>query len=210
MIFQHTHEWILQPSPHTGELKTQTRRLVKPGECFHYDEYPIAPAMYKSRSASSRHHLPDPLTHDVVIKSVHCRPHKNEREWNYRTKWQVGKSYAVQPGRGKPAIGRIRITGIRREDVRDISDEDTHAEGFDSREAFWDTWVSMHDKSWHKEFCYAADYGRLRKYGFYDRPAERYDAWVITFTAEPLAQPTAPGGDASSADGQNADQKGAE
>lgn len=48
---------------------------------------------------------------------------------HYRTKWQVGKTYAVQPGRGKAAVGRIRITAIRRERLQDITLEDVKAEG---------------------------------------------------------------------------------
>ena len=44
-------------------------------------------------------------------------------------KWQVARTYAVQPGRGKKSVGRIRITKIRRERLGDISDEDCFAEG---------------------------------------------------------------------------------
>jgi hypothetical protein len=45
------------------------------------------------------------------------------------TKWEVGKDYAVCPGRGKKAVGRIRITGIRRERLKQISHNDAVAEG---------------------------------------------------------------------------------
>lgn len=44
-------------------------------------------------------------------------------------KWAVGRTYAVQPGRGKKAVGRIRITKIRRERLRDITEDDAQAEG---------------------------------------------------------------------------------
>ena len=66
---------------------------------------------------------------------------------NNRTVYEVGKSYAVQPGRGKKAVARIRLTGIRCETVANISDADAHAEGFLSRQAFIHTWYSIHGKT---------------------------------------------------------------
>lgn len=45
-----------------------------------------------------------------------------------RTVYQVGKTYAVQPGRGKKSVGRILITNIRREQVDFIDDLDALAE----------------------------------------------------------------------------------
>lgn len=47
---------------------------------------------------------------------------------NNRVRWCVGDKVAVQPGRGKKSLGRIRITAIRRERVQDISNEDASAE----------------------------------------------------------------------------------
>lgn len=47
-----------------------------------------------------------------------------------RNLYSVGRDYAVQPGRGKPSLGRIRIRDIRVEKVQDISFEDAKAEGF--------------------------------------------------------------------------------
>jgi len=47
----------------------------------------------------------------------------------YRTKWRVGNTYAVQPGRGKCGVARIRVTGIRRERLQSISKNDALAEG---------------------------------------------------------------------------------
>lgn len=63
---------------------------------------------------------------------------------NGRTKWEVGKTYAVQPGRGKQQIARIRLTRIRSENVTRISTSDAIAEGFQSRQDFLKTWLQIH------------------------------------------------------------------
>ena len=46
-------------------------------------------------------------------------------------KWVVGRTYAVQPGRGKKAVGRIKLLAIREEPLQDISDDDCYEEGID-------------------------------------------------------------------------------
>ncbi|MFQ3534436.1 MAG: hypothetical protein SNJ58_01030 [Aggregatilineales bacterium] len=61
-----------------------------------------------------------------------------------RRLYQVGKTYAVQAGRGKRAVARIRITGLRRERVGAISMEDAHAEGFPSSQMFLAAWRAIH------------------------------------------------------------------
>ncbi len=48
----------------------------------------------------------------------------------YRVKWQVGRTYAIQPGRGKKAVGRFLLNGLRDERLMDITGEDALAEGF--------------------------------------------------------------------------------
>jgi hypothetical protein len=110
--------------------KTQTRRIVKE------NEMPLTSW------------TPDHIT-DVVIMR------KNGPTTDFRLKWQVGRDYAVSPGRGKPGVWwreatkhyppqwteffidecgwnplRIRLTAIRQEYVQDISEEDALAEGY--------------------------------------------------------------------------------
>jgi hypothetical protein len=43
---------------------------------------------------------------------------------------KVGRDYAVCPGRGKNAIGRVRIKDVRREPLGHLSDEEARREGF--------------------------------------------------------------------------------
>ena len=100
---------------------------------------------------------------------------------NYR----LGYTYAVQPGRNKPAVARIRITDFWREDVRNISPEDVRAEGFTSEVEFFLTWCRMHDKSLTLPIIPDYDTGAIVWNGMKDdlaaRPSKFYYAWVLTF-----------------------------
>lgn len=99
MIFQHTWKQVIDGT------KKQTRRLVKPGEGFN---------AFPSGWIKDVRVYPDlPLPHSMIGK----------------IKWAVGRTYAVQPGRGQKSVGRIRITGIRQERVQDITFDDAVAEG---------------------------------------------------------------------------------
>lgn len=71
----------------------------------------------------------------------------------YRIKWQVGRTYAVQPGRGKKAVGRIRITKIRRERLQDIKPHEFKLEGMPTgaiAEVLW--WSKLWDSIYHKPY----------------------------------------------------------
>lgn len=79
--------------------KTQTRRIVKP-------EHNMAGAL------------------PTFIPNIYVRVGIA----GHRKIYEVGKTYAVCPGRGKSALGRIRITSIRQERVQDITPADAWAE----------------------------------------------------------------------------------
>lgn len=148
MQFIHTHELII------NRVKTQTRRLVKPG-----DEISAA------QTCIYRYHP-------------------------YRILYEVGRTYAVQPARTAKAIARIRITGIRMEDVRNISGADVEAEGFSDMYAFLETWCKMHDPA---ALGSHINYVMWVEHHGYDvlqwlatRPVEKYQCWALTFC---LVQP---------------------
>jgi hypothetical protein len=63
---------------------------------------------------------------------------------NGRDKFRVGKTYAVQPARGKPQVARIEVLRLGRGSVSAISEQDARAEGFPSCEAFLNEWRKIH------------------------------------------------------------------
>lgn len=177
MLFIHTWEKVL-----SGE-KTATSRIVKLGDF-----------------SATQIGLP---TGDLAEFNRRFAPFSkwdvNIHGSNSRAKWSIGVDYAVQPGRGKKAVGRIRITGIERYDVRTITAERARQEGFSDTYDFLCTWVSMHDKrielstpaypdsDLYQLFAWA---GRknIVTHDWYEveaflaaRPAAFYDAWFLTF-----------------------------
>jgi hypothetical protein len=154
VIFQHTYAMVMDGS------KTQTRRLVKPG-----DDY----------LSNQRTHVLAP-SHAVIFMASLQPVEVISSVYNGKRKvYEVGKTYAVQMGRGKPGSSkRIEITSIRQEDIRNISDEDVMAEGFESKLDFLDTWVRMHDSPMAPLYDTT-----LRQIP--NRPPERYLSWALTF-----------------------------
>lgn len=61
--------------------------------------------------------------------------------------YEVGRSYAVQPNRGKKSVARILLTGLRKEPIIKISHGDAKAEGFKNRQEFIDTWRKIHGET---------------------------------------------------------------
>ena len=98
--------------------KTQTRRPAKWEEDKEYTW--VAPTPTGSR-----------ITEVVGINNA----------GDHKLKWAVGKTYAVQPGRGKKSVGRIRITKIRRERLHQISGYDVVAEGTEGWAKEWDKYI---------------------------------------------------------------------
>lgn len=180
------------------QRKTQTRRLVKAGDCI-YQDHPF----YPNRT--------------IVISE------------NGRVRWEVGRDYAVQNGRGKPTLqyvmlrtidgpqyqivnesngdllrarakpARIKLIDIQRDDVRNIDPGAAIWEGFSSQLDFLKTWCLINDpcvrftasdkgKSW---ITVTKCLGLIRGSREQDddqlwetirsRPLKFYDAWSLTF-----------------------------
>lgn len=174
--------------------KTQTRRIVKPHQLIGHDDSYVA--TYK---VYGYHAI------DCVGQPSYFNGHTE------RQVYVVGKTYAVQPGRTRPGVWwhpgrpedgwydsshppvgaplRIRITAIRREDVRNISEDDARAEGYADTPHFWLVWCQMHDPKLYfpleKPGRFADFVSRtvdeLRAI-LKQRPAHLYDAWALEFS----------------------------
>jgi hypothetical protein len=59
-------------------------------------------------------------------------------------RYHTGRSYSVQPGRGKSAVGRITVTDVRLETLGEINLQDARREGFQTRDEFFDYWRDLH------------------------------------------------------------------
>lgn len=110
---------------------------------------------------------------------------------NNRIIYAVKQPRAVQPGRGKFSEGRIVIKDIAQYDVRNITDAQAKAEGFERWEDFLFLWCRMHDWKWYREYLKTmpihghdvAPVGISEWYGdVCRRPAQgHYNAWDIEF-----------------------------
>jgi hypothetical protein len=63
------------------------------------------------------------------------------------SRYVVGKDYAVQPGRGRPGVARIRILGVTRTALQPHESwraEEAQREGFETWQAFVDYWLSLY------------------------------------------------------------------
>lgn len=158
--------------------KTQTRRPAKPTDDYRRRVSPLARGT-------------DDV--DLVMRGA-----------IKRVKWECGKTYAIQCGRGHPGLwyspanemrgilswegkpehyadarpARIEIHEIRNEDVREISLADAQAEGFKNEAEFWAVWCAFYDPAYKVDTRadYASVYGDLRT-----RSNSLYDAWALSF-----------------------------
>jgi hypothetical protein len=64
--------------------------------------------------------------------------------WRAACSLGVGRDYAVCPGRGKNAIGRVVVTSVRREPLHLVQQPgEAEREGFADFDGFRDAWVAI-------------------------------------------------------------------
>lgn len=61
--------------------------------------------------------------------------------YHERCSLKVGKTYAICPGRGKPAAGYARVTAVELVPLGHLSNAEARAEGFENSDAFHATWM---------------------------------------------------------------------
>lgn len=98
--------------------------------------YTLEQVISGQKSQTRRLAKPDEVLHDQsrVMKGK-------------RVLYEVGRSYAVQPNRGKKSVARIVLTGLKKEPVSKISDADAQAEGYKTRAEFLTAWRTIHGKN---------------------------------------------------------------
>lgn len=128
---------------------------------------------------------------DEPIEAVKVSPEPDLRKPS-RLKWLVGRTYAVCPGRGKPAVCRIRITEIRCQRVADISADDARAEGLrgiDARSEYG--WSVMYGERALGSFGNLAEGGALQAAylalwrSLYPKSDCTELCWALTFKVVP-------------------------
>jgi hypothetical protein len=62
-------------------------------------------------------------------------------------RYQVGMTYAIQPGRGKAHVGHILVRDVVVEPLKHMTVADCQAEGFKKASAFLDYWESLHGEA---------------------------------------------------------------
>lgn len=160
-------------------LKTETRRLVKPGQIINrwYEQVPR-----------------DERIDEILQERAGQQP---------CGVWCVGKTYAIQPARTARSIGRFEVVDIWREDVRKISLESAIAEGATDRLNFLEVWTWLADRGAQfyqdGEGFYRCYINRKLKWQsltqaemwehLWTRPAKRYDAWAIKFEVVSVVEP---------------------
>lgn len=182
MLFQNTWEWIIIQSPHTGQPKTQTRRLAKQGDGYLFQRwvkrggrilYEVGKTYAIQSNSTGGGLWTDGNGHFVVPIFWEGRT-DDEGEW-YSYRFDKRVEYF---SRGYyPA--RIRITAIRREDVRNITNDDLRAEGFSDYKGFMLAWCLKHDKTAYRALA-SEEVWHGKQY-FDERPGQYYQAWALEF-----------------------------
>ena len=101
---------------------------------------------------------------NLILRGQKTETRRPVKSGETECRYKVGRTYAVQPGRTKAGVARIRILSARKERLGLVTDEDAEREGFTAR----------NDLTPRQEFLnyWLVLYGRLD---------EDQEVWVIRF-----------------------------
>lgn len=75
--------------------------------------------------------------------------------WREECRYMVGRDYAVCPGRGESAIGRIKILDVRKQRLgAALQGTEPYLEGFQLATGFKRVWKEMHGSFDHEELVW--------------------------------------------------------
>lgn len=143
MIFIPKHIELIK-----SRIKTQTRRIAKNNEWLENGSQAF----------------------DSVVMGYDPEFGYDDQFWTYefsRLKWKINNTYAIQAGRGKSSVGCIKITGIRKEKLQDITEADAQAEGGYTVEEYARKWDEINKRKGTR---------------WQDNP----DVWVLEFEFVPV------------------------
>lgn len=163
MIFQETIDWVLNVSPHTGQPKTSTLRLIKNNEWFIRADDPSPlhkHSIYEISGTYILHQMCRRQPRHGVLE-VQTESFIDGIGSRFRRLHKVGQKKAVQRGRGKLGEGTSETTGIKLALPSTLTNLELHAEGFDTRERFEAVWERLHGKDKLKVPCWLIEFRKV-------------------------------------------------
>lgn len=113
----------------------------------------------------------------------------NSPWWREECGFKVGKHYAIQPGRGKPQIGRAFVTVVVKQGLWSVlSDEMARAEGVADLEAFKAVWRELHGSYDPDETVWAVHLERRLRYRVFIPRAPRHNETAPASDLEEVAR----------------------
>jgi hypothetical protein len=94
-------------------------------------------------------------------------PSDNPRSpwWRKRCALKAGQTYSVQPGRGVPSIGRVRVERVRMERLGWVTEAEARLEGFDSLDEFQEAWMAINGSYCASQLVWRVEFRLIDKSG---------------------------------------------
>ena len=89
-----------------------------------------------------------------VLDGTKTQTRRKVRYGQTRCPYEPLRQYAVQPGRGMRAVGRILVLKVEEQELSELTEEAAVLEGFASTREFYDYWyklyrgVGLHERVW--------------------------------------------------------------